>query len=79
MLALQTNPKLRHESRIRSIHSSLAIEQNTLTLDQVTDVIDGKVGVYAGNQLIHAGSPANYVPDLMRKLFGWMKRYHCSR
>lgn len=29
--SLQPNPKLRRESRIKSIHSSLAIEQNTLT------------------------------------------------
>lgn len=126
---LQPNPKLRRENRIKSIHSSLAIEQNTLTLEQVTDVINGKtilgppqdirevknayeayermstldpysiknlllaheimmeglvkeagrfrsgnVGVYAGKQLIHAGSPANYVPDLMKQLFDWMKR-----
>lgn len=126
---LQPNPKLRRESRIKSIHSSLAIEQNTLTLEQVTDVINGKtvlgppqdirevknayeayerisaldpysvknlllahkimmeglvkeagrfrsgnVGVYAGKQLIHAGSPANYVPDLMKQLFNWMKK-----
>lgn len=35
-------PKLRRENRIRSIHSSLAIENNTLTLKQVTAVIDGK-------------------------------------
>ena len=127
--SLQPNPKLRRESRIKSIHSSLAIEQNTLTLEQVTDVINGKtvlgppqdirevknafeayeristldpysvknllrahkimmeglvkeagcfrsgnVGVYAGKQLIHAGSPANYVPDLMKQLFDWMKK-----
>ena len=39
---LTTNPKLRRENRIRTIHSSLAIEQNTLTIDQVTDVINGK-------------------------------------
>lgn len=39
---LHPNRVLRRENRIRSIHSSLAIEQNTLTLDQVTDVIDGK-------------------------------------
>ena len=39
---LHSNPKLRRESRIKSIHSSLAIEQNTLTLEQVTDVINGK-------------------------------------
>ncbi|MDE6405374.1 MAG: Fic family protein [Lachnospiraceae bacterium] len=125
---LQPTPRLRRESRVKSIHSSLAIEQNTLTLHQVTDVIDGKtvlgpprdirevknayeayermsaldpysvknlllahkimmdglvkeagcfrggnVGVYAGEQLIHAGSPANYVPDLIRQLFDWMR------
>ena len=33
---------MRRESRIRSIYSSLAIEQNTLTLEQVSDVIGGK-------------------------------------
>ena len=126
---LQTNPKLRRQNRIKSIYSSLAIEQNTLTLEQVTDVLNGKtvlgppqdtqeiknayeayerisaldpyslknlllahkimmgglikeagrfrsgnVGVYAGKQLIHAGTPANYVPDLMKQLFDWIKR-----
>jgi Fic family protein len=35
-------PMLRRENRIRSIHSSLAIENNTLTLEQVTAVIAGK-------------------------------------
>lgn len=127
--SLQPNPTLRRESRIKSIHSSLAIEQNTLTLEQVSDVIGGKrvlgppqdirevknayeayervsaldpysvknlllahkimmeglvkeagvfrsknVGVYAGTQLIHAGTPANYVPELVDQLFTWMKQ-----
>lgn len=126
---LSKNPKLRRENRIRSIHSSLAIEQNSLTMDQVSDVIDGKrvlgppqdirevqnayevyeimtrlnpysvkdllkahkimmeelvkeagvfrskgVGVYAGEQLIHAGTPANYVPDLIGQLFEWLNK-----
>lgn len=35
-------PRLRKISRIRSIHSSLAIEQNTLSIGDVTDVVDGK-------------------------------------
>jgi Fic family protein len=35
-------PRLRRENRIRSIHASLAIENNTLTLEQVTAVISGK-------------------------------------
>ena len=36
------NLTLRRENRIKTIYSSLAIEQNTLTLEQVTDVINGK-------------------------------------
>ncbi|MCM1048348.1 MAG: Fic family protein [Clostridiales bacterium] len=131
--ALRPNPILRRENRIKSIYSSLAIEQNTLTLEQVTDVINGKrilgppqdirevknayevyerisafnpysiknlllahkimmeglvqdagsfrsgnVGVYAGTELIHAGTPAKYVPDLINQLFAWLKqsKYH---
>lgn len=126
---LSTNPKLRRENRIKTIHSSLAIEQNTLTINQVTDVIDGKrvlappaeirevknayeayeqlqqlnmysvkdllkahrlmteglvkesgvfrsgnAGVYdERHNLIHAGSPANYVPELISELFSWLK------
>ena len=33
---------LRKENRIRTIHSSLAIENNTLTLEQITAILDGK-------------------------------------
>ena len=124
----ELNLKLRRENRIKTIHSSLAIEQNTLTLEQVTDVIDGKkvlappqeikevknayeiyekldllnpnslddlllahgvmmqelineagrfrkgnAGVYAGEQLIHAGTPAKYIPEIMNDLFVWLK------
>ncbi len=36
------SPVLRQTNRIRSIYSSLAIEQNSLTLDQVTAVLSGK-------------------------------------
>jgi len=36
------NLRLRKINRLRSIQSSLAIENNTLTLGQVTDIIDGK-------------------------------------
>ncbi len=35
-------PRLRRENRIRTIQASLAIENNTLTLEQVTAVIAGK-------------------------------------
>lgn len=39
---LKKLPRLRRVSRIKSIHSSLAIENNTLSIEQVTDVVDGK-------------------------------------
>ncbi len=39
---LSGNPNLRRTNRIRTIHGSLAIEQNTLSLEQVTAVLNGK-------------------------------------
>lgn len=39
---LSANPTLRRSNRIRTIYSSLAIEQNTLSLEQVTAVVNGK-------------------------------------
>lgn len=125
--ALNSSPQLRKENRIRTIHSSLAIENNSLSLDQVTAVIEGKhvlapvrdvlevqnalatyealdsfdsdsmdsllkahallmrgltpeagrlrsgdVGVFNGDKLIHAGTPAKYVPEVMGELFSWL-------
>lgn len=122
------DPVLRRKNRMRTIHSSLAIEQNTLSLDQVTAVIEGKrvfgppkdiqevknafeayermgaldplsmddlltahrlmmrdlipdagcfrsgnVGVFQGDQLVHAGTPAQYVPEVMAQLFSWLR------
>ena len=122
------DPMLRRKNRIRTIHSSLAIEQNTLSLDQVTAVIEGKrilgppkdiqevrnafeayermialdpfsiddlllahrlmmrelipdagtfrnsnAGVFQGDQLIHVGTPAAYVPEVMAQLFDWLR------
>ena len=126
--ALSPDPQLRRVSRIRSVYSSLAIENNTLSLDQVTDVIEGRrvlgpprdirevknayeayermlaldpgsqddlllahrlmmqdlvpdagcyrsgnVGVFSGSGLIHAGTPAAYVPEVMSQLFDWLR------
>lgn len=39
---LSASPRLRRNNRIESIHSSLAIEANSLSLDKVRDVIAGK-------------------------------------
>ena len=122
------NPQLRRQNRILSVYSSLAIEQNTLSLSQVTAVIEGKrvlgppkdiqevrnafeayeklaalnpesvedlllahglmmkglvpdagcfrsgnVGVFRNRQLIHAGTPADYVPEIIGQLFDWLR------
>ena len=43
--SLQNSPasvKLRRENRIKTIHSSLAIENNTLSMEQITAIIEGK-------------------------------------
>ena len=39
---MQAKPHLRKNNRIKSIHSSLKIEANSLTIGQVRDVINGK-------------------------------------
>ncbi|MBR2836381.1 MAG: Fic family protein [Coriobacteriales bacterium] len=126
--SLSPNPLLRRENRIKTIHSSLVIEANALTLDQVTAVLNGKhvlappkdirevqnayeaydalqdmnpysvddllkahgimmaglvqdagkfrsgnVGVFDGDTLIHAGTPARYVPEVIHDLFTWIR------
>ena len=41
--SLETKPHLRKNNRIKSIHSSLKIEANSLSLGQVRDVINGRL------------------------------------
>ncbi len=33
----------------------------------------GNVGVFDGDTLIHAGTPAAYVPEVMADIFGWLR------
>lgn len=40
--SFSVNPTLRRSNRIKTIYGSLAIEQNTLSLEQVTAVLNGK-------------------------------------
>ena len=125
---MEAKPHLRKNNRIKSIHSSLKIEANSLSLNQVRDVINGKLvlgeqkeiqevknaydayekileldpysiddlkkfhgimtryiveesgdfrrgeeGVFNGEQCIFMAPPAQYVPQLMDELFGWMR------
>ena len=126
--AFESKPHLRRNNRIRSIHSSLAIEANSLSLDEVKGVIAGKTvlgpqkeiqevknayqaydrighfdpysvpelknlhgimtyltvqesgvfrsgneGVFKGDLCIFMAPPPNLVPELIDKLFRWMK------
>ncbi len=43
--------ELRKENRIRTIHSSLAIENNTLSLEQITAIVQGKRVFGAPNEI----------------------------
>jgi len=43
--------ELRKENRIRTIHSSLAIENNTLSLEQMTAIVQGKRVLGAPNEI----------------------------
>jgi Fic family protein len=120
------NLHLRKVNRLRSIQSSLAIENNSLSLDQVSDIVNGNrvigkpseiqevknaykayenlleyssystedflkahgymtaglvdgagkfrskgVGVFSGDQRVHAGAKADFVPRLIGELLEW--------
>lgn len=56
---LSKNPKLHRENRIHSIYSSLAIEQHSLAVEQVSDIIEGK----------RVLGPSKDISELMQKLF----------
>lgn len=64
--SLSANPTLRRSNRIRTIHGSLAIEQNTLSLEQVTAVLNGK-------HVLHFGTLPQYIPNLVMELLDWAK------
>jgi len=46
------SPQLRKKNQIKTIHSSLAIENNTLSLKQITDIIDGKRVLGAPDEIL---------------------------
>ena len=125
---LAKSPVLHRQLRIKTIHSSLLIEGNSLDEAAVTAILDGKrilgnshdilevenakhaydliptlnpyslddllmahgtmmkglnpeagrfrsgnIGVFDGDVLIHAGTPAAYVPEVMADIFNWLK------
>ena len=54
LTALSDNPlhvELRKKNRIKTIHSSLAIENNSLSIEQITAIIEGKRVLGAPNEI----------------------------
>ncbi len=82
---LESKPYLRRNNRIKSIHSSLKIEANSLSLGQVRDVINGKIvlgeqkeiqevkNAYAAYEKISEIDPYS-IKDL-KKFHGIMTKY----
>ena len=80
--SFETKPHLRRNNRIRSIHSSLAIEANSLSLDEVKSVINGKTVIGPQNEIQEVknayqaytllGSFNPYSVDDLKKLHGVM-------
>lgn len=82
---LDSTPHLRKNNRIRSIHSSLKIEANSLSLGQVRDVINGKTvlgelkeiqevkNAYAAYEQFSQINP--YSIEDLKKYHGIMTRY----
>lgn len=123
------NLQLRKVNRLRSIQSSLAIENNSLSLEQVNDIVNGKrvlgkpqeikevqnayeayehllrynpysvkdflkahaymtadlieesgrfrskgIAVWAGDNMVHAGAKADFVPQLVTDLLRWAEQ-----
>lgn len=82
---IESKPHLRKNNRIKSIHSSLKIEANSLSLNQVRDVINGKLvlgeqreiqevkNAYAAYEKISEIQPYR-IKDL-QKIHGIMTKY----
>ncbi len=74
-----SRPHLRRNNQIRSIHSSLKIEANSLSLGQVRDIIDGKI--VPGEQkeiqeVKNAYAAYERLPEIDPYSIGQLKEFH---
>ena len=77
--ALENKPHLRRNNRIRSIHASLKIEANSLSLSEVRDVINGKpvLGDQKEIQEVkNAYEAYRYVPEINPASITELKKIH---
>lgn len=63
---MSLNPRLRRDNRIKTIHASLAIENNSLSLDQVTDIINGKRVLGAPDEISEVKNAFEVYEKLLR-------------
>lgn len=82
---LESKPHLRRNNKIRSIHSSLCIEANSLSFNDVKDVINGRIvlgeakeiqevkNAYAAYEEISSIDP--YSMDELKRIHGIMTKY----
>lgn len=56
----------------RDLLRAHAVMMDGLTAD-AGRLRSGNVGVFAGDVLVHAGTPARYVPETLANLFGWLR------
>ena len=76
---LDAKPHLRRSNRIRSIHSSLAIEANSLSLSEVRDVIAGHTVIGPGKEIRevrNAYAAYEALPDIDPYSIEDLKRIH---
>ena len=71
--SLKRMPMLRRNNRIESIHSSLAIEANSLSLNQVRDVIDG-IAVIGSQKEINEVKDAYEAYSIIEKYDGFKEK-----
>ena len=85
MQNMENKPHLRKNNRIKSIHSSLKIEANSLSLTQVRDVINGKLVLGEAKEIQEVKNAYNayekiaeinpYCIEELKKFHGIMTKY----
>lgn len=63
---IKTNPALRKQNKIRTIHSSLGIEGNTLTEEQITAILENKRVVGPKKDIIEVLNALDVYKDLSK-------------
>lgn len=70
-LSAKTSPQLRRQNRIKTIYSTLAIEGNTLSLDQVTAFIDDKTVLGPQKDILEVSNAV--------KLYEQVHNFNCAQ